>query len=59
VWRKKNTFGIDIGCAVEVGYPEPKQYYEGNPEQNIEASDIKENLSVVCYFHFFKEVYSN
>jgi len=50
VWRKKNTFGIDIGSDVEVGDPEPKQYYESNPEQYIETTDIQECLNVVCFF---------
>lgn len=48
VWKKRGSFGTDIGYDVEVGDPEPKQNYQSEP--NIETALIQESSNVVCYF---------
>lgn len=43
IWKKKNSFGTDIGWTVEIGDPEPK-------ENNIEIDGIQESSNTVCCF---------
>lgn len=42
-WKEQNSFGTNIGWAVEVGDPELKQ-------NNIEIYGIEESSNAVCYF---------